>query len=86
MASSHCLFGHTSLGPKAKGLCANTSEGSGQVKLVELKNITLPTAITLLILHSRVLTNSRLEQLLTAVNDKILCVHQRIVLQAHTGP
>lgn len=49
-----CLSGHTSLGPKMKGLCANMCEGTGQVKLVVLKNITLLRALPLLILHIRV--------------------------------
>lgn len=50
-----CLLGHTSLGLQMKDLCANTCEGTGQVKLVVLKNITLPGALPLLTLHIRVL-------------------------------
>lgn len=38
-----------------KGLCANTCEGTGQVKLVMIKNITLLCALPLLTLQIRVL-------------------------------
>lgn len=79
-----CLLGHTSLGPKMKGLCANTCEGTGQVKLVVIKNITLLSALPLLTLHIGVLKIAMPEQLLTAVNDEILCIY--IVLHTPTRP
>lgn len=50
-----CLSRHTCLGPKLKGLCANTCEGTGQVRQVVWKNITLPSTLALLALHIRVL-------------------------------
>lgn len=65
-----CLSGNTSLGPEMKGLCANMCEGTGQVRLLVLGNITLPTTLPLLISHISVLKIALPEQLLTAVNDE----------------
>lgn len=46
-----CLLKNAYLGPKSKGLCVNMCEGTGQVKLVVLKNITLLWVLARLILH-----------------------------------
>lgn len=82
LLAGHACWDIPSLVPGRKVLCANTCEGTRQVRLIVLKNITLPHALPHT--HIGALKIAGAEQLLTAVRDEILCVGVYIVSHTHT--